>query len=207
MIMKGYSQDLENVARARAEGVEASYKDLSQVCGMIARQDTGTALTLLELASTGVMPVPFKRFNKKLGHRRELGGQKGRYPMKAAVVVLKLLKSAIANGKVLGLGDKYQVVTASTNVKAIYPRMASKGRTARSNIVLSRVEVVLKPLSATPTPKEIKPKEVAKKEEPKAAPKHEHKEVAHKHAEPKKEVAKPHEAKHSEPHKAHTPKK
>jgi hypothetical protein len=40
MIMKGYSQDLENVARARAEGVEASYKDLSQVCGMIARQDT-----------------------------------------------------------------------------------------------------------------------------------------------------------------------
>ena len=188
MIMKGYSQDLGDlaVARARAEGVEASYKDLTQVCGMIAQQDSNMALTLLELASTGTMPVPFKQHSKNLGHRRELGGQKGRYPMKAAAVVLKLLKSAIANGKVKGLGERYQVLTASANVKAIYPRMASKGRTARSNIVLSRVELVLKPLTSAPAKpaekktekavespkKEEKPVATKAKESAKAEPKH-----------------------------------
>ena len=179
MIMKGYSQDLGDlaVARARAEGVEASYKDLTQVCGMIAQQDSNMALTLLELASTGTMSVPFKQHSKNLGHRRELGGQKGRYPMKAAAVVLKLLKSAIANGKVKGLGERYQVLTASANVKAIYPRMASKGRTARSNIVLSRVELVLKPLTSAPA-KAAEKKAEKKVEKAVEAPKKEEKPVA-----------------------------
>ncbi|MFH1260453.1 MAG: 50S ribosomal protein L22 [Candidatus Micrarchaeota archaeon] len=143
--MKGYSSDIpENCARARLEDVNASYKDLSEVCGRIRNKKTKWALSFLEQASLGEIPVLYKRHNKRLGHRKELGGQRGRYPKKAAKIILKVLESAIANGKIKGLGDSYNIIVATANKKHIYPRMASKGRSARSNLVTSRIELVLK---------------------------------------------------------------
>ena len=143
--MKGYSSEIpENCARARIEGVNASYKDLSQVCGRIRNKKSSWALDFLNKASEGEIPVFYSKHNKNLGHRRELGGRKGRYPEKAAKIVLKALQSAIANGRVIGLGGDYMIVAASANKKNIYPRMAPKGRSARSFLETSRVELILK---------------------------------------------------------------
>lgn len=145
--MKGYSnmpENTENCASARLEGVNASYKDLAEVCGRIRNKKSDWALTFLTAASEMEIPVLFRRHNKKLGHRHELGGRKGRYPWKAAKIVLKTLQSAIANGKTMGLGEVYTIVAASANKKDIFPRMAPKGRTARSYLVTSRVEIILK---------------------------------------------------------------
>jgi len=147
MAMKGYSnmpENTESCASARLEGVNASYKDLAEVCGRIRNKKTDWAVPFLTMASEGEIPVLFKRHNKKLGHRHELGGRKGRYPWKAAKIVLKTLQSAISNGKTMGLGEVYTIVAASANKKDIYPRMAPKGRTARSYLVTSRVEIILK---------------------------------------------------------------
>lgn len=146
--MKGYSSYVEGAACARAEGVNASYKDLAEVCGRIRGMDSGKAVSFLEKASQrpedGGVPVLFKRHCKKLGHRRELGGRKGRYPWKAAAAVLKVLQSAIANGRVRGMGESYEIAAALANKKMEMPRLASKGRWARSNLETSRIEIVLK---------------------------------------------------------------
>ncbi|MFN7990532.1 MAG: uL22 family ribosomal protein [Candidatus Micrarchaeia archaeon] len=165
--MKGYSSEIpENCARARVEGVNASYKDLSEVCGVIRNKKSVWAVSFLEKASEGTVPVLFRRHNRNLGHRRELGGKKGRYPEKAARFILKVLRSAIANGKNLGLGDEYTILAASANKKAIYPRMASKGRQARSFLETARIEIVLKGPDV-PKGVSVKKKEEPKKEEKK----------------------------------------
>ncbi|MEW6723257.1 MAG: uL22 family ribosomal protein [Candidatus Micrarchaeota archaeon] len=178
--MKGYSIELpENCARARVEGVNASYKDLSEVCGAIRNKRSDWALEFLEKASEGEIPVRFRRHNRNLGHRRELGGRKGRYPVKAAGIVLKALKSAMANGRVLGLGESYKIIAAVANKKDVYPRMAPKGRQARSFLETSRIEIVLKGsevpkgVTVTPPKKKEAPKPEAEGRKPEAQKKEE----------------------------------
>lgn len=198
--MKGYSLQKipENCAKARLEGVNASYKELAEVCGRIQNKKSEWAVEFLQQVSEGEIPVLFKRHNKNMGHRRELGGKKGRYPQKAAKFVLKTLQSAIANGRTLGLGDVFTIMSASANKKEIYPRLAPKGRQARSFLETARIEIVLKGedipkgVSVTPPKKqEVKPVE-AKKTEPKPEAKVESKEKV----ENKVEEAKSHEHKH-----------
>jgi large subunit ribosomal protein L22 len=158
--MKGYSftEEDKNCARTRVEGAEASYKDLTQVCNSIKGMQVEVAVSYLQLAAEGEIPVLYRRHNRNLGHRRELGGQKGRYPHKAARIVLNALKSAMANGRDL---KNLSVLCASANKKQSYGRLASKGRWARANLETSRIEIVLR---GEPAPKsEAKPRE--KKEE------------------------------------------
>ena len=215
MKMKGYSIEFspEECAFARIEGVNASYKDLTEVCGRIKGKDAAWAQEFLEKASKGEIAVLYKRHNKRMGHRRELGGKKGRYPKKASKILLKLLKSAIYNGMIKGLGEKYKIIAASANKKDTYPRVASKGGWMRSDYETARVEIVLKGLETVPkgvevTPpkkpeakkepekkeekkQEVKkevPKEKPKEEKPKEAPKEEKKEGPKKAEEKKPEV-------------------
>jgi large subunit ribosomal protein L22 len=159
-------------AMARAEDVEASYKDLAEVCGRIRNKNCAKAVVFLEMASEGIIPVMFKRHNKKLGHRRELGGAKGRYPMKAAKAVLKALNSAIANSRVKGLGEELIIVHACANKLHEYPRMSPKGRRFRQDYSTSRIEIVVKEKVELPSDERKRRreavKEKAKPETPKA---------------------------------------
>lgn len=133
-------------ARALRHDIDASFKDLSQVCGSISGKEVPKAVQLLESAKLGDVPILYRKFNKKCGHRSELGGRKGRYPKKSAGIVLEVLRSAMANAKNIGLGDKLVVRHASANKQNIYPRMASKGRATRSNYETAKVEIVLEEL-------------------------------------------------------------
>lgn len=163
--MKGYSSSPEKCAAARVEGVNASWKDLAEVCARIRGMDADKAVAFLGKASVkpteGGIPVLFKRHCKKLGHRRELGGRKGRYPWKSAAMVLKVLQSAMANGRTQGMGDVYTVQAACANKKMTFPRLASKGRWARSNLETSRIEIILK---GSEVPKGVTVKAPAKPE-------------------------------------------
>ena len=195
MIMKGYSTDFEkeNFACARMEDTNISFKDLAEVCGRIRNKNADWAVEFLEKAADGKIPVLYKRHNKRLGHRKELGGQRGRYPKKAAKAILKTLKSALANGITRGMGESYQIMHASANKKMGYGRVAPKGRWARSDYETARIEVVLKPLEEVPKGVEVRPP--AKKEEKKEEPK----KLEEKKPEPKKEKAHVHEAHHGNP--------
>jgi large subunit ribosomal protein L22 len=142
----GYSykpSENEKIAKAQMHDINASYKDLSEVCRSIRGKATKEAVKLLEKVEKGEMPILFKKFNKRLGHRRELGGRKGRYPKKSAKIVMQVLRNAIANAQRNGFSENLLVKHASANKQNIYPRLASKGRQMRSNLETAKVEIVL----------------------------------------------------------------
>jgi large subunit ribosomal protein L22 len=166
----------EKIAKAQLKNIDASFKDLANTCTFIRGMNAKEALSLLELASKKIIPIPYPRYNKKLGHRRELGGKKGRYPVKSAKIVAKVLKDAIANAKFLGLNeDNLYVAYAVANKHRIEKRIAPKGprragkptnpkRGPRySNLEYSFVQIILKEKEA----ENKEEKEIKKKEEKK----------------------------------------
>jgi large subunit ribosomal protein L22 len=142
-----YSCKIENeadFAKARVEGVNASFKDLTEVCGNIRRRPADAAVALLEDAKAGKVPLRYRSHNTRMAHRKELMGQKGRWPIKAAGIVLKCLESAIANAKEKGLSEELIVSHACANKKNTYMRYSSKGRRNISRMETARVEIVLR---------------------------------------------------------------
>jgi len=146
-------------ARAQINGVDASFKDLGAVCSNIKGLSTDKAEVLLVKVSKKEFPIWFSSHNKKMGHRGEIGGKKGRYPLKCAKIVLGVLRNAVANANSKGLLGDLKVVHASANKQDTYPRIAPRSRWRRSNYVTSRVEIVLKEIA------EAKPEVKAKKAE------------------------------------------
>jgi len=149
IFMKSYSyivreEEKDAYAMGRVEGVDASFKDLSEVCNRVSSVPVERAIILLGHFAEGTLPVLYKSHNKRLGHRRELGGQKGRYPKKSAAIVLKLLNSVVANASVKGLIEPYIIVHASANKKRTYPRANPKGRRGRSDYETARVEIIIR---------------------------------------------------------------
>lgn len=142
-----YSWKPENVefaAKARVEGADASFKDLVEVCGNIRRRKAADALSFLEKAADGKAAVLYRSNNRHLGHRKELGGKKGRYPRKAAKIVLKVLKNALNNAAQKGLLEENLFVAhACANKKFSYPRLQPKGRRSRHDYATARVEIIL----------------------------------------------------------------
>jgi len=144
--LKSYSYDvskLESFASARVEDVNASFKDLTEVCGRIRKKPTEWAVDFLGRAANMEIPIMYKRHNKRLGHRSELGGQRGRYPQKAVKIVLKALNSAIANAVQKSMSTDLIIAHASANKKHTYSRMASKGGLMKSDLETSRVEIIV----------------------------------------------------------------
>ena len=169
-------KEKDTYAFARAEDSGASYKDLTQVCGRLRGKKIAWAFDFLAKVSEGSIPVLYRKFNTKLGHRRELRGRKGRYPEKAAREVLVLLKSVEANAKVKGLSDDLTVVHISANKKASFPRGMSKGRRGRSDYETSRIEIVVKGPRLVEKKIEVRaPQKVEAPKEETAPHTHEHK--------------------------------
>jgi ribosomal protein L22 len=159
IIEKGKEGDF---ARSRVEGVDASVKDLVEVCGNIRYKPVGQALALLEAAAEGLVPILYRGNNRHLGHRRELGGRKGRYPKKSVKIVLKALKSALANAQSKGLSEELIVMHAAANKKVEHGRLSPKGRRNYSGLITARIEIVLKEKEGAKRPQ----KKQAKAEKP-----------------------------------------
>jgi len=198
-----YKPKHKNYSYAIVKDVNASFKDMCSICDNVRNMNVTEAVNLLELFSEGKKPVLYKRHNTKIGHRRELGGKKGRWPMKESKIILKLVKSALANAEQKGLIEEDLVVThIAANKEHMYARMAPRGRWRRAFYETAFAEVVLeevfpedsesqkpKDLKKIKSKKEDKPKE--KKPEVKEKPREEVKEKP----EPKKAEEKPKEKK------------
>jgi len=176
MLYSYQPKENEKIAKAQLRNINASYKDLANTCSFIRGLNANEALSLLELASKKIIPIPYPRYNKKLGHRKELGGKKGRYPVKSAKIVAKVLRDAIANARFLGLNeDNLYVAYAVANKHRIEKRIAPKGprragkptnpkRGPRySNLEYSFVQIILKEREEKEKEKKEKKKEVKEK--------------------------------------------
>ena len=128
MMKYSFNQDREGLVFAQRYDMNVSFKDLVAVCDAIRYQRAGRALDTLDGIITMEMPVLYKRYSKHMGARHELGGRKGRYPVKAAKEVRLAILNAIGNAKNKGLdGEEMLIVHSSANKTRIERRYPSKG--------------------------------------------------------------------------------
>lgn len=152
----GYSfnQDRKHVIFARSPNdINASFKDLCNVCDAVRYQPVEQAIKTLDGVISEGRPIEFRRHNKYMGSRHELGGKKGRYPKKCAQIVKKVIVNASANARNKGEDPEYMyIVHAAANKTQIVPRGPPKGVRAvggnygyttmrRSNLEFAIVEI------------------------------------------------------------------
>jgi len=128
--MMAYSFNLGKGPFAFAHGsdINASYKDLGAVCDAIRYLRAGPAIALLDEVIGKRRPVPYRRHNKYMGSRYELGGAKGAYPLKAAREVKTILVNAMANSASKGMdAEELYVIHAMATKTRIEKRSPPKG--------------------------------------------------------------------------------
>jgi large subunit ribosomal protein L22 len=135
----------EGYAYAQEYSLNVSYKNLTQVCNNVRGLPVAKALDFLNKAEKKETAVLFSTYNKKIGHRKELGGKQGRYPVKAIGMVKKVLLNAINNARVLQMDeDTLTVAHIAANKQHVYSRLAPKGKRMRANYETAKLEIALK---------------------------------------------------------------
>ncbi len=146
MPKSGYSVNVDGPA-AMAIGNERriSPKHAMEVCRAIRGMSLRGAKEYLGAVQIKKKSVLFIRHRKKIPHRG--AGGAGRYPVKAAREILKVLYNAEANAGYKGLdAENLRVVHASAykgiTIPGYIPR--AMGRTSPANTPLTNIEIILK---------------------------------------------------------------
>jgi len=139
--------DPEKTVKASGREIRVSHKSAREVCRTIKGMMLTQAKRYLRDVAAKKKPVPFKRFRKKSGHRHGLDKAfAGRYPVKAAARILKVLESAEANAENKGLDTErmciiHAAASQGMKVKRFMPR--AQGRTTPHFDTLVHVEIAL----------------------------------------------------------------
>lgn len=140
--------DPETTAKAMAYELHISPKHALEVCRAIKGKKVEVAESYLEDVLDMKVAVPFRRYKKKVAHRRGLKNwYAGRYPMKATDEILKLLRNAKGNAEYKGLDlDALRVLHVATKegrtIRGIMPR--AFGRATPKNTETVTVEIILR---------------------------------------------------------------
>jgi large subunit ribosomal protein L22 len=139
--------DPEKTVKASGREVRVSHKSAREVCKTIKGMMLTKAKSYLKDVAAKKKPVPFKRFEKKAGHRHGLQkAHAGRFPVKAAEQVLRVLEGAEANAENKGLDtDRMRIIHACAypgmKIKRFRPR--AQGRSSPKFETLSHIEIAL----------------------------------------------------------------
>ena len=139
--------DPEKTVKASGRELRVSHKSAREICKTIKGMRLAQAKQYLRDVIAKKRPVPFTRFKKKAAHRHGLEkAYAGRYPVKAAKHILKILDGAEANAEYKGLDtDRLRIIHASAypgmKIKRYMPR--AFGRSSPKFKTLCHVEVVL----------------------------------------------------------------
>ncbi|WP_456471963.1 50S ribosomal protein L22 [Methanocaldococcus sp.] len=140
--------DDEKVARAMGRNLPISRKHAREICKEINGMPLDKAIRFLEDVIAMKRPVLFRRHCRKVGHRKgKLGWFAGRYPVKAASYILKVLLNAKANAEYKGLNtDKLVIYHISANkgitIKRYMPRAFGRATPKFQETV--HIQVILK---------------------------------------------------------------
>ena len=140
-------KDGSKTARAMGKTLKISPKHCVEICRTIRGMDVKKAKNYLNEVIEMKKAVPFKRHNKKVGHRKGLQGwPSGRYPIKAAKEILKIVKNAESNAEYKGLDtENLKIVHSSSHkgfvIKGGIPR--AFGRVTPFNTPTTHVQIVL----------------------------------------------------------------
>jgi large subunit ribosomal protein L22 len=139
--------DPEKTAKASGREIRVSHKHAREVCKTIKGMMLSNAKTYLNDVIEKRKAVPFRRFKKKLGHRHGLlKASAGRYPVKTAQQVLKVVEGAEANAENKGLDvDRLRIIHATAypgmKIKRYMPR--AHGRSSPKYETTTHIEIVL----------------------------------------------------------------
>lgn len=146
----GYSIiELDPAKSVKASGRELriSPKHAREVCKTIKGMHLDKAKEYLMRVKLKEQPVPFRRFVKKLGHRHGMQRDMvGKYPIKAAAEILKVLESAEGNAEFKGLDIERLRIIHAVAYKGIMLKRAiprAFGRSTPKYKPLTHVEIAL----------------------------------------------------------------
>ncbi|MCE5214695.1 MAG: 50S ribosomal protein L22 [Methanobacterium sp.] len=146
-IKYAYNEDMAKKAKASGRSLKISPKHAVEICRTIRGMEIEEAKEFLEDVIEMKKPVPFKRYNKKVGHRKGLKGwPTGRYPVKAASQILDVLINAEANAEYQGLDtENLKIEHISSHrgyvIRGWTPR--AFGRASPFNTPTTHIQVIL----------------------------------------------------------------
>ncbi|KON33334.1 MAG: 50S ribosomal protein L22 [miscellaneous Crenarchaeota group-6 archaeon AD8-1] len=139
--------DPEKTAKASGREIRVSQKSAREVCAAIKGMKLTLAKQYLRQVIKKEKPVPFRRHKKKVAHRHGLKNTfAGRYPIKAASKILRVIENAEANAENKGLDvDELKIYHAAAypgiKIKRFTPR--AHGRASPKNETTTHIEIVL----------------------------------------------------------------
>jgi large subunit ribosomal protein L22 len=139
--------DPEKTVKASLREIRVSPKAAREVCRTVKGMMLTKAKQFLRDVEEKKRPVPFRRFKKKAGHRHGLEkAYAGKYPIKTAKYMLKLLAGVEANAEYKGLDtDRLRIIHASAypgmKIKRFTPR--AHGRTTPKFETVCHLEIAL----------------------------------------------------------------
>jgi large subunit ribosomal protein L22 len=144
-------EDEKKIARAFGKELNVSPKHANEICAAILGKMLGNALEYLKKVQEKKAFVPFRRYAKKVPHRK--GGTRGRYPVKTAKMIVRILENAKANAEHKGLDTERLKIIHATAYKGLeLQRLRPKGGGGHgfmhmgrfANIQLTDIEIILK---------------------------------------------------------------
>lgn len=139
-------EERENIALARGSQLDISPKHAVEICSALRGKRVDYAKGYLERVMEKRQAVPFRRFNGKVGHRKGPGLGPGRYPIKAAAAIFKILEQAEANAEFLQLDpESLRIIHIAASRGPVTPGYMSRarGRSSASNHETVNVEVMV----------------------------------------------------------------
>lgn len=132
--------DEKKMARAHGIALPISMKKAVELCSFIRGKGLQKAISLLEGVLEERVAIPFRRYAKGgTGHKPGIGP--GRYPKKACIEVIKLLKQTQANAKNKGMDATNLVVSSILAKKGA--QSWHFGRQRRRRMKRTHVEVTV----------------------------------------------------------------
>jgi large subunit ribosomal protein L22 len=141
--------DSERLAKAAGRDLRIKPKHGREICAVIKDMKVENAKTYLEKVIQLKQSVPFRRYKKKMPHKKDLKQFKwyaGKYPRKAAARIYEVLSAAESNAEYKGLDiESCRVIHAATHRSRIIKRYIQRahGRSSARFKHLSHVEIVL----------------------------------------------------------------
>ncbi len=139
-------EDETKAAKAMGYEMPISFKHAVEICRVIRGKKIEEAKKILEEVVEMKRPIPFKKYKKKVGHKKGLEKwYAGRYPQKAAKYILKVLRNLEANAEYKGLDkDKLVIVHAQAQKGRVLKRYMPRafGRATPRFQQLTTVEFV-----------------------------------------------------------------
>jgi len=130
----------EKKAKALGNNLNVSPKSCNEICYNIKGKMAEKAVKWLERVENKEDFVTFRRFITGINHRKK--GKIGRFPIKAAKLVKKVVKNAIANAEFKELESKKLKITHASAYKTLtLHRIRPKGKARPNRIDLTNIEI------------------------------------------------------------------